>query len=66
VGVKSVIYHSQLLVAKSCIFEIDLADNNYFMNNVLVGREAEIGIMERLLNSKEPELLAIYGRGRPF
>jgi hypothetical protein len=34
------------------------------MNNVLVGREAEIGIMERLLNSKEPELLAIYGRRR--
>ncbi len=34
------------------------------MSDVLVGREAEIDIMERLLKSKEPELLAIYGRRR--
>lgn len=34
------------------------------MSDVLVGREAEIDIMERLLRSKESELLAIYGRRR--
>jgi AAA+ ATPase superfamily predicted ATPase len=34
------------------------------MKPVIIGREDEIKILERLLHSKEPELLAIYGRRR--
>jgi len=34
------------------------------MPPVIIGRENEIKILERLLNSKDPELLAIYGRRR--
>jgi AAA+ ATPase superfamily predicted ATPase len=34
------------------------------MEPVIIGREAEIKILDRLLSSKEPELLAIYGRRR--
>jgi len=34
------------------------------MNTTIIGREAEIAVLERLLQSKEPELLAIYGRRR--
>jgi AAA+ ATPase superfamily predicted ATPase len=34
------------------------------MATTIIGREAEIKILERLLNSNEPELLAIYGRRR--
>ncbi len=34
------------------------------MATSIVGREAEIKILERLLLSPEPELLAIYGRRR--
>ena len=34
------------------------------MKSTIIGREDEIKILERLLHSKEPELLAIYGRRR--
>jgi predicted AAA+ superfamily ATPase len=34
------------------------------MATTIIGREAEIKILERLLHSGEPELLAIYGRRR--
>lgn len=34
------------------------------MNPIIIGRENEIRILERLLESREPELLAIYGRRR--
>jgi AAA+ ATPase superfamily predicted ATPase len=34
------------------------------MHPIIVGREYEIRILARLLHSKEPELLAIYGRRR--
>jgi hypothetical protein len=34
------------------------------MASSIIGREAEIKILERLLHSDEPELLAIYGRRR--
>jgi len=34
------------------------------MKTSIVGREPEIKILERLLHSREPELLAIYGRRR--
>lgn len=34
------------------------------MATSIIGREEEIKILERLLGSKEPELLAIYGRRR--
>lgn len=34
------------------------------MATSIIGREAEIKILERLLHSSEPELLAIYGRRR--
>ena len=34
------------------------------MNTEIIGREDEIKILERLLQSGEPELLAIYGRRR--
>jgi AAA+ ATPase superfamily predicted ATPase len=34
------------------------------MTAPIIGREAEIKILERLLHSGEPELLAIYGRRR--
>jgi AAA+ ATPase superfamily predicted ATPase len=34
------------------------------MSSVIIGRENEIKILERLLHSKEPEMLAIYGRRR--
>lgn len=34
------------------------------MNTTIIGREAEITILDRLLQSREPELLAIYGRRR--
>ncbi len=34
------------------------------MNTQIIGREEEINILEKLLKSREPELLAIYGRRR--
>jgi uncharacterized protein len=34
------------------------------MNSAIIGREPELTILERLLHSKNPELLAIYGRRR--
>lgn len=34
------------------------------MNSLIIGREQEIKILDRLLNSKDAELLAIYGRRR--
>src|ERR1700742_2676243 len=34
------------------------------MATSIIGREAEIKILERLLHSGEPQLLAIYGRRR--
>jgi AAA+ ATPase superfamily predicted ATPase len=34
------------------------------MNTEIIGRESEIKILERLLESREPELLAVYGRRR--
>src|ERR1700761_3771544 len=34
------------------------------MNTQVIGREDELKILERLLHSKDPELLAIYGRRR--
>jgi AAA+ ATPase superfamily predicted ATPase len=34
------------------------------MNSSIIGREYEISILERLLHSKDAELLAIYGRRR--
>ena len=34
------------------------------MTSAIIGREEEIKILARLLDSKEPELLAIYGRRR--
>lgn len=34
------------------------------MKSAIIGREDEIKILERLLHSREPELLAIYGRRR--
>lgn len=34
------------------------------MDTTIVGREAEIRVLEKLLHSPEPELLAIYGRRR--
>jgi len=34
------------------------------MNTKIIGREDEINILEKLLKSPEPELLAIYGRRR--
>jgi len=34
------------------------------MNPAIIGRENEIRILEKLLNSRDPELLAIYGRRR--
>jgi uncharacterized protein len=34
------------------------------MQPVIIGREEEIDILEKLLNSRQPELLAIYGRRR--
>jgi uncharacterized protein len=34
------------------------------MNSEIIGREPELTILERLLHSKNPELLAIYGRRR--
>ena len=34
------------------------------MNTQIIGREEEINILEKLLKSTEPELLAIYERRR--
>src|SRR6266705_691333 len=34
------------------------------MDTTIIGRENEIKILERLLRSQDPELLAIYGRRR--
>ena len=41
-----------------------LASNNTVMNTQIIGREGELIILEKLLKSTEPELLAIYGRRR--
>ncbi|WP_460684056.1 hypothetical protein [Niabella aquatica] len=34
------------------------------MKKIIIGRQNEIATLNRLLQSREPELLAIYGRRR--
>lgn len=41
-----------------------MAGNIYFMHTDIIGRKDEIDILNNLLKSKQPELLAVYGRRR--